>query len=337
MEKNLNKIVEIKFGSHLYGTDTPESDLDLKGIYIPTSREIILQSYNPTVSIHRTKGEGERNTKEDVDREFFSIDRYLSLFMEGQTVALDMLFATKDFYVSENDPDGLFKEIFRNRERLITKNVTAFVGYAKQQAAKYGIKGSRMDALKRTVEFLSPLPLNARLGDYSKEVFLLIEQCKEFISLEKTPLVEVLDLPASHTAGATIQYLHVCGRKIAFTSTIKLARDCFEKILAEYGARAKKANLDGGIDWKALSHAVRVNTEAKELLLTSFITFPRPDREFLLKIKKGELAYEFVAETIESGLAELYDAHKISTLPDGPDREWANDFIFDVYSKEVKK
>lgn len=29
---------EIKFGSHLYGTDTPTSDLDLKGIYLPTGR-----------------------------------------------------------------------------------------------------------------------------------------------------------------------------------------------------------------------------------------------------------------------------------------------------------
>lgn len=38
----MNKILEMKFGSHLYGTNTPNSDLDYKAIYLPTAREIIL-------------------------------------------------------------------------------------------------------------------------------------------------------------------------------------------------------------------------------------------------------------------------------------------------------
>ena len=31
-----NIIVLMKFGSHLYGTNTENSDTDLKGIYMPT-------------------------------------------------------------------------------------------------------------------------------------------------------------------------------------------------------------------------------------------------------------------------------------------------------------
>ncbi len=333
----MNKIIEIKFGSHLYGTDTPESDLDLKGIYIPSGREIVLHSYQPCVNIHRKKEEKERNTKDDVDLEIFSLDRYLSLLMEGQTVALDMIFSTNEFYVSQNDPKGIFKTIFENRERLITRNIVAFVGYARQQAAKYGIKGSRMDALKRICAFLEPLTLTDRLGKYAEGIQFLVDECAGFVTLEKTPLVEILQLPASRNSSELVSYLHVCGRKIAFTATVKLARQCFDSILEQYGARAQKAHLAGGIDWKALSHAVRVNSEAKELLLTSFITFPRPDRELILKIKTGQLPYEQVAESIEQGLAELYDAHDKSKLPDAPDREWADNFVYEVYSSEVKK
>lgn len=332
----MNKIVEIKFGSHLYGTDTPESDLDLKGIYIPTGREIILHSFQPTVSVHRAKAEKERNTKDDVDLEIFSLDRYLGLLMEGQTVALDMLFAPDAALISKNDPGAIFTTIFNNRERLITRNIVAFVGYARQQAAKYGIKGSRMDALKRTVAFLEPLPLWDRLAVHADAIASLVSECAGFITLEKTPLVDVLHLPASRNSDALAPYLHVCGRKVPFTATVKLARECFEKILEQYGARATKAHLDGGIDWKALSHAVRVNSEAKELLLTSVITFPLPNRDFILKIKTGQLPYDLVAETIEQGLAELYDAHDKSKLPDAPDRQWADDFVYDVYSQEVK-
>ena len=33
-EKNI--IVKIKFGSHLYGTDNEKSDLDYKGIFLPS-------------------------------------------------------------------------------------------------------------------------------------------------------------------------------------------------------------------------------------------------------------------------------------------------------------
>jgi predicted nucleotidyltransferase len=86
-------VVEIRFGSHLYGTDTPESDLDLKGVYLPEARDILLQRVTPSVAISRAKDDGERNRPGDVDREYYSLHRYLQLLAAGQTVAIDMLFA----------------------------------------------------------------------------------------------------------------------------------------------------------------------------------------------------------------------------------------------------
>lgn len=38
----MNKIVELEFGSHLYGTSTPNSDRDYKAIYIPEAIDILL-------------------------------------------------------------------------------------------------------------------------------------------------------------------------------------------------------------------------------------------------------------------------------------------------------
>lgn len=331
----MEKIIEIKFGSHLYGTDTPQSDLDFKAIYIPSGREIVLHNYAPTIVKSRAKAEGERNTKDDIDIEILSLDQFLRLLMQGQTMALDMLFGAHRNYTFVADP-GIehFQTIYDNREKLITKNVAAFVGYARQQASKYGIKGSRMDALQRTMAVLEPLPQYDRLEKHGQLILDLINECWSFVSLEKTPLVCLTRI--TDVDRVERPYLEVCGRKMALTATVKVAKECFGKILAEYGGRARKANLDGGIDWKALSHAVRVNSEAVELLQTNYITFPRPDRELLKQIKLGQLAYEYVAEKIELGLVELYDAQAKSPLRETPDREWAEDFIYDVYSRRVR-
>jgi len=337
----MNKIVEIKFGSHLYGTNTPSSDLDLKGIYLPTAREIVLGSYQRTIAKSRNKADRERNTKDDVDTEYLSLDRYLDLLMQGQTMALDILFAPEASYTFGCDAesgliDPIMAEIYWNREKLLTRNVMAFIGYARQQASRYGIKGSRMDALKRTMEKLGGMTNeHLKLSSYEYALQNLVKESQELISLEKLPLVEIVMLKGPK--GLIDQpHLRVNGRAIPLHATVKYAKDIVGKMLDSYGQRAHKAHLAGGVDWKALSHAVRVNGEAMELLKTGFITFPRPDRELLLEIKLGLMPYEKVAELIEQGLADLYVAHENSTLRDEPDKEWANDLVYEVYSQIVR-
>jgi predicted nucleotidyltransferase len=127
----MNKIIEIKFGSHLYGTDTPESDLDIKGIYLPEPRDIVLGEVKRNISTSRPKQEGEKNNKDDVDQEFFSLKEYLKLLCEGQTVALDTLFAEPNSILYKGPQFGIFTKIYENRFRLISKNITAFFFYAR--------------------------------------------------------------------------------------------------------------------------------------------------------------------------------------------------------------
>ena len=145
------------------------------------------------------------------------------------------------------------------------------MGYAKQQAARYGIKGSRMDALKRTnntlCDIMSAGKGKNRLNDHLNDIERLIKECKELISLEKTPLVEVVLLKGPK-GQMDAPHLRVNGRSIPFHSTINYAFEVVGKMLDSYGQRAHKAHLASGIDWKALSHAVRVNSEALELLST---------------------------------------------------------------------
>ena len=249
-----------------------------------------------------------------------------------------MLFGYKsqDLLGFANNGHHPINEIYNARHRLLTKNINAFVGYARKQAAKYGIKGTRMDALKNTVALLETFQNYDKLEKHADAIYKLVEDSKELISLEKTPLIEIQNIPAVGK-DEMIPHLVVCGRKIGFTSTVKLAKDCFSKILAGYGDRAIKANLAGGKDWKAISHAVRVNSEALELLKTGHIMFPRPDRELLLQIKEARMEWDKVAELIEIGVAELHEEQAKSTMRAEPDYDWANDFIYQVYGRIVKE
>jgi hypothetical protein len=332
----MNKIIELKFGSHLYGTNTPASDMDFKAIYVPTAREIVLGNYQKTICKSRPKAECERNNKDDVDMEILSLDRYLELLMEGQTMALDILFAPENMR-SEMTFLGLdvMNEIYANKDKLITRNVNAFVGYARQQAHKYGIKGTRMDALTKLMALLDSLPIHSSLADHKEKFEQLVNESEALTSLEKHPLIEIIDILGPNRVDM-MPHLHVCGRKVPFMAQIKFAKEVYGRVLEGYGSRARKAHLEGGIDWKALSHAVRVNEEAKELLSTGFITFPRPEKDLLVAIKTGKMDSEEVFGLIEQGVSDLYDAHAKSTLREEPDREWAADFIYRTYSNVVR-
>ena len=295
----MNKILEVKFGSSLYGTSTPNSDLDLKGIYLPTAREIVLGSYKKTITTTRPKQEFERNNKDDVDIEIFSLDRFLELLIQGQTVALDLLFSPYSSY-TQNTVQGLaiMSLLQANRDQLLNKNVNAFVGYARQQAAKYGQKGFRIDALRKILDLLNAWKDQVvRVGDCDLEHW--VPSCgNEYIKIEYLKSPRGIEEP----------YLNVCDKKIAFHSTIKYALEHVQRRFDEYGKRALMAEKNEGIDWKALSHAVRVNSEAKELLTTGKITFPRPDKDLLLQIKLGKMDYKIVANLIEEGLEDLKTA-----------------------------
>lgn len=323
-----NTIVEILFGSKLYGTATPLSDLDIKGIYLPTVRDIVLGRSKHNISTSRSKREFEKNTPEDIDQEFFSLQEYLRLLIEGQTVALDMLFSPESFHVFKGEQYDLFKTIYQNKDRLLSRGILSFIGYARKQAGKYGIKGSRVRAVKETIEFLNGCNSVLLLKDpeVKAELDAFVSRSSEFI--------QYVQIPDMNQVICT--YLEVCGRKFQLTNSVKYTLAILNKIYDEYGHRAKLAEVNDGIDWKALSHAVRVNFEGQELLTTGFITFPCPERKLLLDIKTGKLPYKDVELIIEKGLQDLEDAQVNSILQAKPDVQWAEDFVYDVYSDIVR-
>lgn len=238
---DLDLIVLMQFGSHLYGTDSPDSDVDFKGIYLPTQEQILLNQIPKSVSYKTksTKEEGVKNTSEDIDCQVYSLHYFLKLAAEGQTVALDMLHAPLDWPVEISD---LWVALVRNRKMFHTKSLEAFVGTRMYQ---------------------------------------------------------------------------VCGKKFQETVKVEHIRPILEDFLEEYGERAKKAADNEGVDWKAVSHAIRAATETIELLNLGTITFPLRNANFLRAVKEGK--YDFktkVQPILEMYMEMCEDAAQMSSLPE---------------------
>ena len=89
------------------------------------------------------------------------------------------------------------------------------------------------------------------------------------------------------------------------------------------------------MDWKALSHAVRVANEALELLSTANVTFPLPNAAHILEIKRGLLPYDDVASEIEKLLEEVERASELSELRDEADQCFIDALICRVHRRAV--
>ncbi len=318
-------IVEMRYGSHLYGTDTPQSDIDLKSVYLPEPRDILLQRVKATIVITPPKPPGQKNAPGEIDRETYSLQRFLGLLAEGQTMALDMLFAPESAMTMP--PAPLWREIQANAHRLVSRRAATFLGYCRRQANSYGVKGSRVAATRKALSVLEEA--EARLGGAAK----LGEAESELEALAAAEHIAIVSLPAA--GGKPLRYLEVCGHKAPFTASIKNAREIAGRLLEEYGHRALQAERNEGVDWKALSHAIRIGREAVELFKTGRITLPRPDAAHLLRIKQGELAYHAVTEEIEGLLGEIENAVAGSSLPESPDLAFIEELVIRSYAGRV--
>lgn len=324
----MKTIMRTVFGSNLYGTANENSDLDYKSIFIPSARDILLQRATRVISDQREKAEGEKNVAGEVDEERINLQKYLKLLSEGQTGALDMLFSPEEYHTIT--PSPIWNEIVNNKHRLITKKSSAFVGYCRQQANKYGIKGERVKAAKAAYEALylmielSENP-KTKLMEYERSIEDLIKFHPDYMSINRIHFDN----------GGFVDHWEVCGRKMPYTGSIGSAAAIMKKLIDEYGHRALAAEKQSGVDWKAMSHAVRIAEEAIELLTTGKITLPLPNALYIREIKEGEHDYHKVSEYIDKLIIDIEESVASSQLPEEPDYEWIDNFICKIYRDEI--
>jgi len=312
-------LYKVKFGSHLYGTNTPQSDLDYKGVYLAELSDIVLKRDKATIHEGTKQSSAwHRNTSDDIDIEYKELREFLREAMAGQTYALDMLFAPENMWI-ETSPEWKF--IIDNRQKLLSKNVQPFLGYIRQQTAKYGLKGGRLAELQRVVKYFEQFPEKDTVGDHLEGLEL-----GEYIKIREVDNERPNGLPPVHE-----KYLDILGKRFQDKLRIKNMLIPLRKFDEEYGGRSRLAANNEGVDWKAVSHAFRCCFQLIELSNKQHITFPLKEAEYLTKIKTGQIPWLELQDSLATLMEKAFEALSNSQLSEEPDREFWEEFILKTY------
>jgi len=308
-------IVNMQYGSHLYGTSTPESDTDYAGVFMPTMAEILLQK--GIVSKDTSTGkQHEKNGSEDVDDKLFSLHAFLRLCLSGDTTALDMLHCDQPISSS-----WVFDELRAKRTQFYTKTMKAYVGYVKAQALKYGVKGDKVNELKVAIEHFESL------------VSENLDKCALSCFMDDLPTGEFIKIVTEKRLNGNTYY-EVLGKKYQDTNSVQYVLDAMKKKLDSYGARAKMAAENDGMDWKAIHHSLRVMYQCREILERGDFHYPLAETDFLMRVKRGDVNYlEEVAPEFDTFLDSFDELAEKSGFPDEPDVEYWEKWLVGVYDE----
>jgi hypothetical protein len=314
--KNMDIIAIMKYGSHLYGLETANSDKDYKGVFLPSLDEIFLGKIPKSISENTKKSSNAKNGPDDVDCEYYSLHNFIDMCCNGNTIALDMLHAPDSMIIESSI---LWKYIVEKRHMFYTKRLNSYLGYAKNQVAKYGKKGDRLN---------SALAVYFHLNSKVNEFHTSMSKIWDHLYFDEN--VKLVKIEGSR--GSEIFY-EVCGRKIQRSVTIANALEIVNNIIRKYGERSKRS-LDG-TDWKAVTHAVRACLQLKELYSEGTITFPLKDRDFLMKIKTGQMDFEAeVAPLLDDLFNQVEELCNKSNYPEKVDRAYWDNFILNTIRRK---
>ena len=316
-------LVKAVAGSHLFGTNTEKSDKDYKGIYLPSSTEILLGDY--PASISQTTGDSKtKNNSSDIDVELYSYKKFLNMLSNGDTAALELLF-TPDELIIEKSPE--WDRVRDSVKPLINKNISAMIGYIRSQVNKYGVRGSRMSDLEIVIKGLKQLD--------KKYPHMKMKVCWEDV----VNLVKDLKHCQIEVLSNGEDAINILGKKFGHHTRIEVVCKSLSEYLDEYGHRSKEAKENNGLDFKAISHALRVCIQAEELLTTGKITLPHlgETQEMIMKYKLGNVTFEEFNDELNNRLLRIEDLVKSSKLPENKDIGYMNLLLEQMHYRIVKR
>lgn len=113
-----NIVLLVVAGSHSYGLDTEDSDLDIRGISMGTSESILGMD---NFELYESK---------TTDTVIYSMERFMELAMKGAPNVLEILFSSPENILYCDEKIG--KMLLDNRDMFLSKRIYySFKGYAK--------------------------------------------------------------------------------------------------------------------------------------------------------------------------------------------------------------
>lgn len=321
------KLFTVKFGSHLYGTATPSSDIDYKTVYLPTLSSLLIGEKFCNFKECPNK-DGEKMQAGEVEIEFIPIQRLAKDFLENQSYALEVVFAlnnSENIIQMNNDyADLIFVFFSELKRKFANKNIMPIIGYAQSQALKYGLKGERLKEIEKLISLLeSEQNLKAEI--------------RSFITLlyDRDTSQPIYIGQIKNSEGILVDAVFVANKTFALNTRMDYFLNAMKKMHEKYGNRSIESKE--GIDWKALSHSLRITYQGNEYLSKGQLYFPLSINDYLRDIKLGIIDYEEVLKQLNVQNSILEERLKTTSLKElnnklkSEFKEWLSEFMYDFY------
>ena len=302
MTDEIQVVAKLKFGSHLYGTMTDQSDTDYKTIFVPSFKKYVLGTPQRSFKIKKF-ADGSIAGPNDimdigcVEEEFISVPEFFKMLAAGEVQSMETFFAILQNKVETLDSD--FYELCLQFEDEYISEVPVYnmVAFAKKSTIDYVLRAERLASVSAIINFLCQISLqipsltNCKLGDkVGGETIIDLMKAKNFND------VSFGELAVYKNSTETIKSFTIASRTFGATTPLSNVIESLCALEKKYGHRVAK--IEGTVEWKSMAHSVRTYQQAIEFIETKHITFPRPNIDELLTIRHGGISEDEVSNKL---------------------------------------
>lgn len=320
-------LLECISGSRAYGLNTPQSDTDIKGVFILPKKDFYAGKYIPQIS----------NPTNDIV--FYEIGRFIELLSVNNPNILELLNTPKESILykhtcvnrilSQNILSKLCKNTFGKyaisqikKARGLNKKILNPVDKVRKNILAFCYVNHNNGSMP-LITFLQVKGWNQQdcgLGKipHMKDLYALYHgsshHFKGIMQSESSNSLSLSSIPKELDQVCLLYF-----NKDGYSSYCKDYREYWDWVEKRNNERYERSQEnEKNYDAKNMMHTFRLLEMAIEIAKFQEIRVKRPDRDFLLRIKNGEFSYDSLLTLANEKQKELEEAFVQSTLPESP-------------------
>lgn len=338
-----NLLFKAIVGSQSYGTSTPQSDIDYKGVYKQNINEVLgINTYKQQVEVSK-------------DEVYFEVKRFIELLTSANPTVIELLYSPKDCILHAT-PE--FQLIVENRDVFLTKQcLNSFGGYAVAQIKKARGLDKKMNWEMDRVKRKTPLDF---IYCYTNGKTLPVKKWLEINKLEqeKCGLVGLshfrdgyalyydhddnlnfkgIVLDKSNSVRLSSVPKGIQSETVVYFNKEGYSQHCkdyhqFQTWLENRNTQRYVDNMNHNqkIDGKNMMHCRRLIDMAIEIAQEGTINVRRPNADYLLSIRRGEVNLDELLTQAEENVLNLDELFANSSLPDTVDMDFVNNLLITI-------
>lgn len=333
-------------GSKAYGTNMAHSDTDMKGVFILPKIEFYGLDYTEQVG----------DDKNDVV--YYEIKRFIELLLKNNPNILELLASPEDCILYRHPSVLKLKPAFFISK--LCKNTFAQYAFSQIKKAR-GLNKKIVNPMeeqrKSILEFCYVI---VNYGSTSITTFLekkgwqqadcglvAINHFKDTYALfHKSQFAQNIDFQGIMSSEKANQVsLSSVPKGVEPAAILTFNKDGYSKYCKDYldywswvneRNEARYSNNiahEKNYDSKNMMHVFRLLNMAEEIAQEGKINVRRPDRDFLLTIRKGDFEYDDLVKIAEDKINNIDLLFEKSDLPNAPDYERAEELLISIRSE----